>query len=449
MNLKNKIAFNISVLFTMIFGVSAAIIYFLFADFRKNEFESRLKEKAISSIKLLVEVEQVDRQLLKIIDQNSINKLYNEKTLIFDANYQLIYSSLDDTKINWSVEDLKKLKSTKTFFRKENDNEVYGFFYDTQEKDYFALVSAHDNFGQRKLIYLLYILLSTYLIFITLTWIFTYRFVRRLLLPLDEFHTKLQDISGKNLDIRINVNERKNEIDLLAIEFNLMLERIHQSYAKQQEFTANASHELRTPIARLIAQIENKIIEEKKQNIDISFHKLILGEVVQLSDLTNSLLLLSKMDNQSNSVTEHCRIDEIIFDAAEKTNKLFEDFQLDFQIEETLENIEITGQKELLSIAFENLLKNSYLYSNNKIAKVQIIDLPDYLQISITNNGKTLSVEEQKKLFEPFMRGENAKHKSGLGLGLRMVKRILNQQKASIDYFANPLNTFLLKFPKK
>jgi signal transduction histidine kinase len=449
MNLKNKIAFNISILFTIIFGVSAAIIYFLFADFRKNEFESRLKEKAISSIKLLVEVEQVDRQLLKIIDQNSINKLYNEKTLIFDDNYQLIYSSLDDTKINWSVEDLKRLKSTKTFFRKENDNEVYGFYYDTQDKDYFALVSAHDNFGKRKLVYLLYILLSTYLVFIALTWIFTYRFVRKLLLPLDEFHAKLKDISGKNLDIRINVNEKKNEIDLLAIEFNLMLERIHQSYAKQQEFTANASHELRTPIARLIAQIENKIIDEKKQSIDISFHKLILDQVFQLSDLTNSLLLLSKLDNQSNSVTELCRIDEIIFDAAEKTNKLFEDFQIDFQIDETLENLEITGQKELLSIAFENLLKNSYLYSDDKIARVQINNSTDYLQISISNNGKTLSIEEQKKLFEPFMRGENAKHKSGLGLGLRMVKRILNQQKASIDYFANPLNTFLLKFPKK
>jgi signal transduction histidine kinase len=448
-NLKNKIAFNISLLFTIIFGVSAAIIYFLFADFRKDEFENRLKEKAISSIKLLVEVEEVDRQLLKIIDQNSINKLYNEKTLIFDANYQLIYSSLDDTKINWNVEDLKKLKSTKTFFRKEDENEVYGFFYDTHEKDYFALVSAHDNFGKRKLVYLLYILVSTYLIFITLTWVFTYKLVRKLLLPLDEFHAKLKEISDKNLDIRINVNQKKNEIDLLAIEFNQMLERISYSYAKQQEFTANASHELRTPIARLIAQIENKIIEEKKQGIDFSFNKSILNEVVHLSDLTTSLLLLSKLDNQSNSVTEPCRIDEIIFDAAEKTNKLFEDFQIDFQIDEALENLEISGQKELLSIAFENLLKNSYLYSDDKIAKVRINDSTDYLQVSVSNNGKTLSVEEQKKLFEPFMRGENAKHKSGLGLGLRMVKRILSQQKASIEYFANPLNTFLLKFPKK
>ena len=101
MTLKNKISFLISLVFSILFAIAAFIIFYLFSNFRKVEFESRLKEKAFSSIKLLVEVAQVDRQLLKIIDQNSINKLYDEKTLIFDSSYQLIYSSLDDAKIKW------------------------------------------------------------------------------------------------------------------------------------------------------------------------------------------------------------------------------------------------------------------------------------------------------------------------------------------------------------
>ncbi len=124
MNLKNRISFIVSLLFTALFAISAIVTYLLFADFRKDEFENRLKEKAISSIKLLVVVEQVDKQLLKIIDQNSINKLYNEKTLIFDANFNLIYSSLDDTKIQWKVEDLKYLKQHKTFFKKDREHEM-------------------------------------------------------------------------------------------------------------------------------------------------------------------------------------------------------------------------------------------------------------------------------------------------------------------------------------
>lgn len=449
MNLKRKIAFSISLLFTIIFAVSVSIIYLLFADFRKDEFEYRLKQKAISSIKLLVEVEQVDRQLLKVIDLNSINKLYNEKTLIFDADYRLIYSSLDDTKIDWSVEDLKKLKLNKTFFRKENENEVYGFFYDTKDKDYFALVSANDSYGKRKLTYLLYILIFTYLVFSVFIWLFTYKFVKKLLLPLDAFHIQLKEITEKNLDIRIAVKEKKNEIDLLAVEFNQMLERINQSYIKQQEFTANASHELRTPIARLIAQIENKIIEEKKNNIDHSFHKLILDDVSQLSDLTNSLLLLSKLENNNDELNEICRLDEVIFDAAERINKVYSDFKIEFVIDDTIENIEIKGHKALVSIAFENLFKNCYLYSDNKIAKVGISIHSNHLTIIISNNGKTLSLNEQKNLFEPFMRGKNSKNKSGLGLGLRIVKRILSQQKATIEYSdaIENMNTFKLTFP--
>ena len=106
MNLKNKISFIVSFLFTIIFAISATVIYILFADFRQEEFEIRLREKALSTIKLLVEIEEVDNQLLKIIDKNSIHKLYNEKVLIFNSDFNLIYSSLDDQKIKWDKADL-------------------------------------------------------------------------------------------------------------------------------------------------------------------------------------------------------------------------------------------------------------------------------------------------------------------------------------------------------
>ena len=447
MSLKNKTALVISLLFTVIFTISATIIYLLFADFRKEEFENRLKEKALSSIKLLVEVNQVDKQLLKEIDQNSINKLYNEKTLIFDANFNLIYSSLDDTKIRWTINDLKNLKQNKTFFRKEKENEVYGFFYDTNAKDYYALISANDSYGKRKLDYLIYILLITYIVFTALAWLLTYKFVKKLLFPIDIFHKKLKSISENNLDTHIEVKEKKDEIDLLAVEFNQMLERINHSYKKQQEFTSNASHELRTPLARLMSQLENKLIEEKTKNLNSGFHENILKDVTQLSELTDSLLLLSKLDKDIMLLEETCRVDEILFDIAEKINKLYPDFKMEFDMEE-IENIEIKGNKALLDIAFANLFKNAYIYSENKIVSIRIASKLSKLVVSISNNGKLISSEEQQVLFEPFMRGENAKNTAGLGLGLRIVKRIIDQQKATIEYSVSKQNqnTFTLSF---
>ena len=96
----------ISILFTLLFGVVSAIIIVLFANFRKEEFKDRLEEKALTTVKLLLVVKEVDYQMLKIIDHNTINKLYNEKVLVFDRNLGLIYSSLDDTKIDWRPSDL-------------------------------------------------------------------------------------------------------------------------------------------------------------------------------------------------------------------------------------------------------------------------------------------------------------------------------------------------------
>ncbi len=449
MTLKTKISLFVSLLFSVIYAISATVIYLLFADFRKEEFELRLRNKALSSIKLLVEVERMDKQLLSIIDQNNINKLYDEKTLIFDSNYNLIYSSLDDTQIKWSKNDLDYLKKNHTFFRKYKEQEVYGIFYDTNEEDFYAFITATDDNGNRKLEYLLYILIGSYVFFTIICWFSAFYLVKKLLLPLDIFHNKLQGINENNLDTRIIVKEKKDEIDLLASEFNLMLERIDDSYQKQKEFTSHASHELRTPIARVVSQLENKISE--KESSDNLFYKNLLADINQLSELISSLLLLSKLDNSNKSSEEICRIDELIFESAEKINKLFPDFKMELifsKMEDDDYELTVQGNKSLLLIAFINLLKNAYLYSDNKQAIVTISATKTNCSVTISNNGNPLTEEEQSHLFQPFMRGENAKNKSGLGLGLKIVERILSQHNTKIYYFNNSeySNNFTIVF---
>lgn len=449
MTLKTKISLFVSLLFSVIYAISATVIYLLFADFRKEEFELRLRNKALSSIKLLVEVERVDKQLLSIIDQNNINKLYDEKTLIFDSNYNLIYSSLDDTQIKWSKSDLDYLKQNHTFFRKYKEQEVYGIFYDTNDKDFYAFITANDNFGKRKLEYLLYILLGTYVFFTIVCWLSAFYLVKKLILPLDIFHNKLKGINENNLDTRILVKEKKDEIDLLANEFNQMLGRIDISYQKQKEFTAHASHEFRTPIARITSQLENKIAEKEDENQ--LFYKNLLTDINQLSELISSLLLLSKLDHSNKSSKELCRIDELIFEAAEKTNKLFPDFKMELifsEIEDDDYELTVQGNKSLLLIAFINLLKNAYSYSDNKQAIVTISATKTSCSVTISNNGNPLTEEEKTTLFEPFMRGKNAKNKSGLGLGLKIVERILLQHNAKIHYFSHleNSNNFIVTF---
>lgn len=449
MTLKSRIAFFISLLFTILFGIACGIVIFLFSNFRKEEFKQRLEEKALTTIRLLTEVKEVDNQLLKIIDRNTINRLYNEKILVFDAGYKLIYSSLDDIKINWTPADLDYLKKNKTFFKRDGENEIYGFFYDTSQKDYYALVSANDNAGKRKLNFLIYLLLGAYAFFTGIAWVICFYTIRNLLRPLDTFHHTISQINEYNLQKRITVNEKStNEIELISKEFNFLLGRIEEAYQKQKEFTAQASHELRTPLARISAQLENQMA-----GADKSHQKMLqssLQNINQLNGLINSLLILSKIDSQKDTATEFFRLDEIIYKSIERVHREVNLFRAVLNIEDeaiTEEMIVVRGNHFLLETVFYNLLKNACNYSGNQQATITISIHQNKPYVTITNNGITISEEEQKKLFQPFMRGANSKSKSGLGLGLRIVQRILTYYGYKIQYrVSDGLNQFCIFF---
>jgi signal transduction histidine kinase len=261
-----------------------------------------------------------------------------------------------------------------------------------------------------------------------------------LLFPLDTFHNKIKGINEQNLDTRIAVKKAGDEIDLLANEFNLMLGRIDISYKKQKEFTSNASHELRTPIARMMAQIENRLNDPSDNAETKEFYQLLLQDINQLNELTNSLLILSKHNRDNANLKERCRIDEIIYECADVIKKQFDDFKLEINFD-SVETMEMEGIKSLLDIAFQNLLRNAYQYSSNKSVKVNIFSDDEIIRVQIENDGPTLTEEDQSKLFETFMRGSNARDKSGLGLGLRIVQRIFNQHDAGVHYKISERNT--------
>lgn len=448
MTLKNKISLLVSLLFTVLFGLASSFIYIFYSNFREQQFNNRLEIKALSTIKLLATVRNDDSKIVRLLDKNTINELYDEKTLIFDENFNLIYSSIDDSKIIWSVDDLKYLKKNKTFLKKQENYEFYGMFFDTDTDDYYALIIASDNYGQKTLMYLKYFLILSYLIFTTLCWILTSFTVKKLMQPLISFHQNIKNINENNLDTRIQVKSNKNEIDLIANEFNFMMDRIELSYQKQKEFTAHASHELRTPLSRITSQIENKIDQKELDFGSKNFLKTILTDVNQLTELINSLLILSKLDGEKHENKETQRLDEIVFTSIEKLKKTFPDFVILFEIEENEQldtALEIQGNQKLLEIAFVNVLKNACVYSDNKQAKVKISCEQNNLIIAISNTGKTLDEKEQENLFQPFMRGKNSIKTTGFGLGLRIVLRILTLHKAKIKYSIPNENTNLFR----
>ncbi len=450
MTIKHKITLYSSLFFSGFYALIALFIVLSFAEFREEEFKERLNEKALTTIRLLLDVKELDNDLLKIIDQNSIHQLYDEKTLVFDEKFNLIYSSLDDTKINWSINDLELLKAEGSFFKKDGENEIYAIKHLNNGKQFYAIVSANDNYGKSKLRYLTTIVIITFLVFLLATWLFTFTLIKKQLKPLDEFHEKISQINDLHIERQLATKENsKNEIDLLSIEFNQMMSRITEVYNLQKDFTTHVSHELRTPLLKLSAQVENQLLQQKaEQN---GFLTNMMEDIVQLNELINSLLLLTKNNQINPHEYEPIRIDEVLYTAFEKITHDFKDISIDFSISESVAEtpdiLEVKASSNLLEIAFNNLIKNAYLYSDNKKVRIKIYKEKNNLVLSIQNTGSRIGDKAEEIIFKPFKRGENATESKGLGIGLTIVKRILNNFQFSIEYsYSNHTHQFLIKF---
>jgi K+-sensing histidine kinase KdpD len=142
------------------------------------------------------------------------------------------------------------------------------------------------------------------------------------------------------------------------------------------------------------------------------------------------------------------RIDEIIFSSVEFLKKYYYNFKVHFEIvnETGLEDkLEIKGDEALLKIAISNLMKNAYLYSDDKEVDIKIIQQTGAIKLFIANSGKAPDEKDTSKLFDSFVRGSNAIPNKGFGLGLSIVKRIIQYHQADIKYSIPDNNTNIME----
>lgn len=441
--LKQRFSLSFGLLFLIVQAVVLTGMYILFADYREADFEDRLQQKAESTLRLLVEVQEVDMQLLKIIDRNTIHKLYNEKTLIFDDKFELIYSSLDDAVLHWSRADLLRLRQEERFFKQMGKYDLLGLRSISQGRTYYILVLAEDLYGYNKLEYLRYLTIGAFVLGGVLVFALSFFIGKKGLEPLDKLNEQISFVTARNLSQRINVAPQNDEIGQLGQSFNQMLARIEVAYSHQKTFAANASHELRTPIARITTQLENinpaELATHTRQTL-----ANILRDAYQLSDVVSSLLILSKIEERRDAPHFNTiRIEEVIFSCGDAIRKLYPDFKIQFDFAENIEepDLYVPGDETLLGIAFNNLLQNAYRYSDNKTVNIFVARGENRLLISLTNTGTTPDAAEMAALFQAFKRGANAQQATGSGLGLSIVQRILSYHGASIEYEVPAPNT--------
>ncbi|MBO9593911.1 MAG: HAMP domain-containing histidine kinase [Niabella sp.] len=452
MTLKRRIALSWSIAYSLLFGVLMVIIYYAFYDFRRDEFRQNLKDKSMVTAHFIAKTPDFIKGVPQFLSESD-DGLYKEEILIFNQDKKLLYSTVKDESVSWDANLLKELDLKNEIYVENTTPEYFGVLIRIDDQQFYILTSAEDVNGRSKLRFLGYILLLTYVISTAVVWLSSYFFVRKLLRPLDQLTQQITDITAHNITEPVPEKGTNDEISVLARSFNTVMRRINDVLQSQKDFTSSAAHEIRTPLTRIAFQLENLKYQEAQPEQKGNTIANIIKDVQQLSDLTRSLLLLSKFDKENiSSIYETERIDEVVFNAYEQVLTQYPELKMEFTIVTTSTKepvLLINGIRSLLEIVFINLLKNAAAYSVTSQVTVTIRETDEWMEVDVCSYGPLLREEEQHRLFEPFMRGRNAQHLSGSGLGLPIVKRIIDYHKGQIRYLpvAPDQNIFQVRLP--
>jgi len=451
MSIRNKITLYFSIVTNVMTCIAFVFIYFLFSENRENEFQLRQKEKISTTLRFLTEIKQTEDELIEALDQLTIHDLYDEKLLLFNAKKELIYSSIDDTPVAISKKLLLNLSSSNKWIEtKDGLYDVVATYIESNNTPYYGISKAYDTFGYSKLRYLKYILIFSFISISILIITISFYLSKKITQPLLTITNTINNYNFENDFTPIHLTETKNEVAILATQFNKLMKRMNEVYSFQKHAIHHISHELKTPIAILVSNFERL---EKETNLE-KLHQQIIHQkedTKNLSEIINSLLELAKAESSSTLIQEKVRLDELIFDVADELKIVHPNFLFSIEyIEANDENdLVIIANKRLIKAALMNLMLNCILYSTNNNAKISVENIGSEIKISFENEGVSIQEKENQLMFKHFFRGENSVGKRGFGLGLVFIDKIITLHKGRVKY-TNPhnnLNIFTVILP--
>jgi two-component system sensor histidine kinase ArlS len=436
-----KIRTKLSVLFTVLTAaillVFAALVYYSAYQNRENEFFKRLHQETITKANLFFAA-KVDAGILHTIYKNNMETTNEVQVAIFDTNFQLLYHDAADID---AVKETKQMMQTiqkRKYIRfYQGKWQAVGLLFTYDAKKYIITASAYDTYGYSKLKYLRETIGLVFFCSIILIYAAGRFFSERALKPVTKIVSKVKNITASNLDLRLEHAEGKDELAELAATFNEVLDRIEKSFDAQKQFVSNISHEVRTPLAVLTAELE--LSTYKDRSID-EYKKVIRNTLIdarKLSKLSDSLLDFAKASYDPSEISfKEVRIDEILLDARQKIQKENPNYLIDIHYEnefETDHEMSVIGNEYLLNVAFANLLENGGKFSKKPETIVTIRFKEEKVFLLFSDNGIGISEEDLKLIFTPFFRGKNKKFADGNGVGLSLTQRIIALHKGSVS----------------
>lgn len=434
-----QIKYKISILYISTVAIILLLlcfsIYYFSEKDRTEQFQDRLKSKAYSILQLLSSKEyELDQ--LREINQSSSSALTQKSIKIYDEQGRLIFSDNDP--------DAEDLLISKNALRNVTYIDTYTF--KQKKRDVIAIkkygktvfVAAYDDDKVDWLSKLKIILTVSFLLSILSTFIIGYFFSLSLVHSIITLKDKLAHISSKDLSLRLDTGKNQDELEQLAHAINDVLSRLQHSFETQTRFIDNASHELNSPLAVIMSQLDfarrkTRTLEEYKLLVDSVYE-----DVSRLHILLKTLLDLAKISGSEGGFElDTLRIDDLLMEIPTIIKKTNPDYKVkmvfdDFPEDESLMNV--FGNEALLQCAVQNIVHNGCKYSKDHSATIYLSFPNSKINITIVDKGEGIDAEELEDIFYPFYRGSNADSTiSSIGLGLSLSNNIIKLHNGNIS----------------
>ena len=267
----------------------------------------------------------------------------------------------------------------------------------------------------------------------------TYFISGHALRPLREFSDKIEKVQAQNLaDSRIEENQVK-ELNQLSVSYNRMLERLSDAFEIQRQFTANAAHELRTPLALMQVQLDLYHSNRHPDNDadTVQMIQMVTEQNDRLSKMVKTLLDMSELQTVG-------RDDEIILDAL--VDEVLEDLEplaegKNIRLIAKCKDITMVGSDILIYRLVYNLVENAIKYNHSGGQVTVTADRKEkHVYLSVEDTGAGIPEELKERVFEPFFRVDKSRSRElgGVGLGLALVREIVRVHDGSITVKSNP-----------
>ena len=263
------------------------------------------------------------------------------------------------------------------------------------------------------------------LLVVLLSGVMTYWLTGKALSPLRKMAGQMETIQAQNLAQPVEVPGTEDEVAHLAKSFNAMLSRLGKSFETQKRFSANAAHELRTPLAVIQARLD--LLDRKSKELPgdcAESLEILAAQTERLSHLVEELLQMARLETvqKSDQISLPALLEEILCDLEEVAQKN------GVKMVQHPSEGELVGNDALLYRAIYNVIENSIKYNHtggqvsvqSNVEKGQII-------VTISDSGRGIPAEDQKQVFDPFFRVDKSRSRQmgGCGLGLALTKAII------------------------